>query len=150
MPDRKTSRTRTAPGPAPQKAPTEFGAWLLGELKRREWLQGDLAHATQTERTVVSRWIYKTTPTPRSCEKIAAAFGIPVSDVLRRAGHPIDEYQPVGDLQQRIALQLRNIPDVLLAPLVPMIEALARPPQQEAAIAEVRRRLAALDEDAET
>lgn len=143
----RTSRTRTAPGPKSKRTPTEFGAWLLAELTRREWLQGDLAHQTGKSHTVVSRWIYSSQPTPDSCERIARAFGIPTSEVLRRAGHPVDEYQPLGDLKQRIMQSVRNIPDPLLVAFAPMLESLARESQQEPALADLRRRLAIWDED---
>jgi transcriptional regulator with XRE-family HTH domain len=66
----------------------EFGRWLQRQLDRREWKQADFARRVSLSTGTVSHWITgKRIPDPPSCDLIADALGIDVTDVLRRAGH---------------------------------------------------------------
>lgn len=66
----------------------EFAAWLAEQLAEREMNQTDLWRRIGVTSAAVSRWLSgEDTPGTRNCRKIADAFRIDASEVLKRAGH---------------------------------------------------------------
>lgn len=71
-----------------------FGSWLMAELESRKKKPADLARALEASPSTVSSWT-----NPKKGKRIsriyavgvAAFLGIPVSEVLRRAGLPDEE-----------------------------------------------------------
>lgn len=82
----------------------EFGEWLLGRLRRREWNLSDLARAMDRSPSMVSRWSRgERLPDPRSCDLLADALGLDRDEVLARAGHrPEADPIPMGDPRREL------------------------------------------------
>ncbi len=64
-----------------------FGDWLQGELKRRDWIQADLARAAGMKTATISRIVNGLQRCGESsCRKIAKALDLPPEAVMREAG----------------------------------------------------------------
>lgn len=141
-------RTSTGEGMDPAKrvsrsgkTPTDFGAWLLAQLARREMTQSDLARAIGKQTNQISRWIYiYAQPWPDACALIASALGVDEREVLERAGHIDPPPSSLTPLQDRAIALIRLIDDPLLVVVIPMLEGLrgTSPAQQAALLQELR------------
>jgi transcriptional regulator with XRE-family HTH domain len=66
---------------------TPLARWLLRQLgERRESARAASIEAGM-DHAAISRFLRGTQPSPESCQKIAAYFGVPVEEVLSLAGH---------------------------------------------------------------
>jgi len=66
---------------------TDFSTWLNGELQQRGWSQSELARRGGVTPASISRIASgERKPGLEVCRAISAAFGISVTDVMRRAG----------------------------------------------------------------
>lgn len=69
-----------------------MGEYLRQQMEARGWNIPRLAEACDVNPGLVARWVtsntrYRVTPSPASCEKIAAALGVDLDDLLEMAGH---------------------------------------------------------------
>jgi transcriptional regulator with XRE-family HTH domain len=91
-------------------------------MEARSWNIPRLAEACDVNPGLVARWVtnnrrYRVTPSPTSCEKIAAALGADLDDVLELAGHrhrPASDQRGEPDLiEQGIRQGIADMYDVL-------------------------------------
>ena len=68
-------------------AEPSYSAWMLEEMRRREWRQADFARAAGVDVSMVSRWLQGRRPDPASLERVASALGVDLDGVLTLAGH---------------------------------------------------------------
>lgn len=68
-----------------------LGAWLREELTQRGWTAETAAGAAKTSAAIIDRLAQDdySALTPVLCLNLAAAFGVPVYEVYRRAGLPL-------------------------------------------------------------
>src|SRR5688500_19288714 len=64
-----------------------YSAWMLEEMRRREWRQADFARAAGVDVSMVSRWLQGRRPDPGSLERVASALGVDLDALLTLAGH---------------------------------------------------------------
>ena len=64
-----------------------YSAWMLEEMRRREWRQADFARAAGVDVSMVSRWLQGRRPDPASLERVASALGVDFDALLTLAGH---------------------------------------------------------------
>jgi transcriptional regulator with XRE-family HTH domain len=92
-----------------------FGEWLRPLLVARNMRQGQLARRIGVAESTVSRWLSdRNVPEPEQCAAIAQVLRIPLTDVLRAAGHPV----PNGEEQPEISPTVSG-----LIPLLEMLDA---------------------------
>src|SRR5918999_713940 len=68
-------------------AEPSYSAWMLEEMRRREWRQADFARAVGVDVSMVSRWLQGRRPDPGSLERVASALGVDLDALLTLAGH---------------------------------------------------------------
>src|SRR5215204_4575530 len=68
-------------------AEPSFSAWVLEEMRRREWRQADFARAAGVDVSMVSRWLQGRRPDPASLERVALALAVDLDALLTMAGH---------------------------------------------------------------
>ena len=68
-------------------AEPSYSAWMLEEMRRREWRQADFARAAGVDVSMVSRWLQGRRPDPASLERVASALGVDLDALLTLAGH---------------------------------------------------------------
>jgi transcriptional regulator with XRE-family HTH domain len=69
-----------------------FGDWLRPLLLAKDMRQGQLARRIGVAESTVSRWLSgRNVPEPEQCAAIADVLAIPLTDVLRAAGHPVPD-----------------------------------------------------------
>ena len=65
----------------------KFSAWLLDELKKRDWNQSDLAQRSGVSQGAISKVLQgQRNPGLEFCSGVAKAFRVPVEKVLILAG----------------------------------------------------------------
>jgi transcriptional regulator with XRE-family HTH domain len=88
--DAGTDQDRTGGGSGRQRGRKDasgFPAWLRRQLDARGWSQAEFARRAGVSRNVVSQWAGGTRrPNAESAARIAAAFYLPLDDVLAAAG----------------------------------------------------------------
>jgi hypothetical protein len=52
-------------------AEPSYSAWMLEEMRRREWRQADFARAAGVDVSMVSRWLQGRRPDPATLERVA-------------------------------------------------------------------------------
>ena len=73
-----------------------FAEWLGAELDRRGWSQAEMGRRAGINHVSVHAWLYSgTRPDSNTCSKIARALGLPVIEVLYRAGHVPEEAREI-------------------------------------------------------
>lgn len=66
----------------------DIASWLRRQLARRDWSGADLARRLNVANGRVSEWTTgKRVPSPKSCLRLADAFGVDPDTVLAIAGH---------------------------------------------------------------
>ena len=86
-----------------------FRTWLLGELKKRDWTNAELARRSGLSEGGLGNVINgRRNPTPDTCRKIAKALKIPESEVFRRAGilhepPPPEENLTLGEILEYLS-----------------------------------------------
>ena len=86
-----------------------FGAWLEGQLRRRDLNQTEFANAVGVSTSTVSRWLGDRQPDASYADRIADALQLDVSDVMAKMGY-LPASSDDGDspeLRQIIALLRR-------------------------------------------
>jgi transcriptional regulator with XRE-family HTH domain len=63
-----------------------FTEWLLTEMKKRDWLQADLARASGLTTASISKYVAGRIPEEDALKKIARAFELKPEIVFRAAG----------------------------------------------------------------
>lgn len=102
-----------------------FGPWFGSMLHVRGWSQKEAGRRIEVSPSLISKWcLGKQRPNTMSCRLIAHAFGLPVREVMVRAGHadpamPHDD--PIKDQLHRLIDQL---PSNRLAPFVAVFESI--------------------------
>ncbi|WP_367187682.1 helix-turn-helix domain-containing protein [Tepidiforma sp.] len=67
-----------------------FAAWLQGACSEVGMTQSQLATYVGVSPSTVNRWWHGlVVPDPDSCARIAQVLHVPLTDVLRAAGHPV-------------------------------------------------------------
>lgn len=102
----------------------DFPAYLKGQLAARGWSKSDLARAAGVSKQSVGYYtsddtFYRVTPSPQACERMAAALGVDMDEVLEAAGHrkrpAVIDTHPL-DAERRETMQLLTlVPDDDLA-----------------------------------
>jgi transcriptional regulator with XRE-family HTH domain len=87
-------------------AEPSYSAWILEEMRRREWRQADFARAAGVDVSMVSRWLQGRGPQHRGMEGGAAALGADLDALLTLAGHrprsPRDDDPRVATLVAKV------------------------------------------------
>ena len=87
-------------------AEPSYSAWMLEEMRRREWRQADFARAAGVDVSMVSRWLQGRRPDPASLERVASALGVDLDALLTLAGHrprsPRDDDPRVASLVAKV------------------------------------------------
>lgn len=85
-------------------------SWLRRQLKRREWLQSELARRTGLSDSSISQYLSgNRIPDPITCDKIADALGADRDLVLALAGHrPPDTPIDPDDPRERVIALIRR------------------------------------------
>src|ERR687898_542152 len=87
-------------------AEPSYSAWMLEEMRRREWRQADFARAAGVDVSMVSRWLQGRRPDPGSLERVASALGVDLDALLTLAGHrprsPHDDDPRVATLVAKV------------------------------------------------
>lgn len=63
-----------------------FSDWLLEEMRKREWIQADLARASGLTTASISRYMVDRVPDKEALRKIARAFNMKPEIIFRAAG----------------------------------------------------------------
>ncbi|MBI5289921.1 MAG: helix-turn-helix transcriptional regulator [Chloroflexi bacterium] len=70
---------------------TAFAEWLDHELKTRGLSQAQLAAYLGRSQQTVSSWLVDgRLPRTDACQELARVLHVPLSEVYRRAGHPVE------------------------------------------------------------
>lgn len=101
-----------------------FGVWLMARLDERNMTRAQLSRATGIRTGHISSMIYLSPPGPWLCAEIAHALLIPADEVLVAAGHRPADAAPDTPMRRELMNLISELPDPLLAPLVPMLRAL--------------------------
>src|SRR5215212_7617386 len=100
------SRSAGGSGVDGVSAEASYSAWMLEEMRRREWRQADFARAAGVDVSMVSRWLQGRRPDPASLERVASALGIDLDTLLTLAGHrprsPRDDDPWVASLVEKV------------------------------------------------
>ena len=87
-------------------AEPSYSAWMLEEMRRREWRQADFARAAGIDVSMVSRWLQGRRPDPASLERVASALGVDLDALLTLAGYrprsPRDDDPRVASLVAKV------------------------------------------------
>lgn len=91
MPGRPTTHGSELPvtrkGESPPRRTTPFTTWLVAERKRRGLTQEEFARRAGVSLGIIAKWeTGRNMPGADSYARIADAFGMPVEDVMERAG----------------------------------------------------------------
>jgi hypothetical protein len=116
--------TRTGRAGRPESDLIPFGRWLIDRLEERSMSKADLARASGIRSGHISRMIYTSPPETWVCAQIAHALMVPVDEVLVAADHRPADAAPDTPLRKELMALIAELPDPLLAPLVPMLRAL--------------------------
>jgi transcriptional regulator with XRE-family HTH domain len=91
-----------------------FGQWLRHILDDMGIRPSQLAKYTDYSRASVSRWLNDVfVPDPEACVRIAQVLHLPLSDVLRAAGHPVPDAPASTDVPPEISPAVRRFIPVL-------------------------------------
>lgn len=91
---------------------TPFAAWLAEEMRARGWTQSKLARYIDRKPQTVSSWFNDgRIPGTELCFVLARVLHLSVEDVLRRAGHLPEDYEPTGfgEVRDPIIPELREL-----------------------------------------
>jgi hypothetical protein len=116
--------TRLGRAGRPESELTPFGRWLMDRLEERDMTRADLSRASGIRSGHISRMIYTAPPETWVCAQIAHGLMIPVDEVLVAAGHRPEDAAPDTPIRKELMSLIADLPDPLLAPLVPMLRAL--------------------------
>lgn len=89
-----------------------FSDWILAQLNKRGWTQGELSRRANVSSGTLSMVInYQRGAGPDFCRSIAKAFGVPEEEVFRQAGllSPIDNPSDHSLRQIYEAVQLLTV-----------------------------------------
>lgn len=115
---------RTGRAGRPDSDLTPFGRWLMDRLEERDMTRAQLSRATGIRTGHISRMIYEAPPESWVCAQLAYGLMVPVDDVLVAAGHRPADAAPDTPMKRELMNLIGDLPDPLLAPLVPMLRAL--------------------------
>jgi transcriptional regulator with XRE-family HTH domain len=103
-----------------------FSPWLRHQLQRREWTPADFARRLNASEGTVSHWLRgERLPRPSSVDRIAEALGLPLEDVMRRAGYlPPEQRSPDDAYKDEIKALIDGIPVSVLGPVKVMLQGL--------------------------
>lgn len=108
----------------PESDLTPFGRWLMDRLDERDMTRAELSKATKIRTAHISRMIYESPPESWVCAQIAHGLMVPVDEVLVAAGHRPADLVPDTALKRELVNLIVDLPEPLLAPLLPMLRAL--------------------------
>jgi len=92
-----------------------FVTWVLGELEARGWSQAELARRASVTPAPISRMLSgQTESKPEVLAGIARAFGVPLEEILRRAGQ-LPPYVDLPDGAKDWGTRLMALPEGLRA-----------------------------------
>lgn len=103
---------------------TKFGDWILSNLAERDWTQSQLAKRANIGRQVIYNYINKPRINPDKdiLSAIAAAFGMPETEVFRAAGVLRGIPNPVTQYQETLDYSLSQLDDDQLMEVLQFIE----------------------------
>lgn len=77
-----------------------FRNWLLDELRKRDWIQADLARASGLTTATISRYATGRIPDESALKKIARALKVPPEEAFRAAGILPPKIQPDKEAEE--------------------------------------------------
>ena len=104
-----------------------FAVWFRRELAVREWTAAEFARRSRLSPSTVGKWLRgeRLYPTGASAQAIADALGVPIDEVLARAGVARIEGDSDADtLRRRINALVELLPDDRLEIVVDILEGL--------------------------
>lgn len=119
-----------------------FGDWLRDQLERRGWNTLHFAEVAGVTPSLPYKWLEnQNRPSPRHCQSIATALRLDLDAVLLAAGHRPRSDRAPGIIRAELAALINQVDEVLLAPLVPMLTALADDRTADEVIVRIAERL---------
>jgi transcriptional regulator with XRE-family HTH domain len=118
----------TQPSNARDQNLEDLAELLLREMEARNWSQRETAKACDLSNTTISKIVRRqSVPDPNTCFKLAQGLDLPISYVLRMAGHEIAEVQAESpSLEALLHAQFERLPDRAIQEMMGAIRAIER------------------------
>lgn len=123
-------RVKTDADQAERARASRFRAWLLNELRDREWTQADLAKRSGLSKTTVNKWLMPVDntnyrrPDYVSLVAVARALGVAIDSILEASSLSLTSRRPLSELQRDAMALIEQLSDRSLELVVPQLRSL--------------------------